>query len=274
MPIGPNEYLRTIRHRLKLGLRDVQQFSAVIAAEEHNSDFYISPSRLTQIETEDSIPSMFKLFSLSTIYRIDFVDLIRRYGLNPDRSYHYRKMLDLDETHPASIAAYSVDTSIQIPVRLDPSFSWNTTHMINELVGRWGTIPAVLLQDMNPRSDMFGYIGLKDYTMFPLLRPGALVLIDGNRRRVTHTGWKNETERPIYFVETREAYKCAWCQIDDRKITLLPHPMSPVAAQSFQFPDAAEIVGQVVGVAMRLVPLTQPDRESGPGSAERSGTAK
>ena len=256
---GPRgRYLKELRERLGLGVRDVQKSSALIAAEEANTEFYISAARLSQIENEDSAPSVFKLFSISAVYGVDFVELLRRYGADPDRIHHYRDLLKLDATHPVSVESHNPHLEITLPIRLDPSFRWETTQLINRVVSQWGKVPATLLQDINPRTQMFGYVGLEDYTMYPILRPGALVMIDGNRRKVQQTGWRNEAERPIYFIELRDSYRCAWCQLDEGKLTLIPHPMSPVSAQTFRHPDDAEIAGQVVGVAMRLSPAELP----------------
>lgn len=252
MAESAGQYLKALRERLGLGVRDVQKSSALIAAEEGNQEFYISAARLSQIENEDSVPSASKLFSISAIYGIDFVDLLGRYGVNPDRIHHYRDLLKLDATHPVAITAHHPDTRVPVPVRIDPSFRWDATQLLNEVVAQWGQVPAVLLQEMNPRTQMYGYIGLNDFTMYPILRPGALVMIDGNRRRIATGGWANEAERPIYFVELREGYRCAWCQLEDDRLTLLPHPMSPAAARTYRHPDEAEVTGQVVGVAMRL----------------------
>jgi hypothetical protein len=37
-------------------------------------------------------------------------------------------------------------------------------------------------------------------------------------------------------------------------LMLVPHPLSSCAPEVYRFPDEAEIVGQVVGVATRLGP--------------------
>ena len=50
--------------------RDVADLSQKIAEREGNSEFTISNAWLTQIENSDSVPSIFKLYSLSAIYRI------------------------------------------------------------------------------------------------------------------------------------------------------------------------------------------------------------
>ncbi len=252
--LTPGAYLKQIREKLGLGVRDVQQASALIAAEEENLEFYISASRLTQIENENTAPSPYKIFSLSVVYGVDFLELLSRYGLNPDRVHHYRDLLRLETTRPVAVEVHSLETKVTWPVRLDPSFNWQTTQLVNRVVAQWGEVPAALLQELNPRRHMYGYVGLSDLTMFPLIRPGAIVMIDGHRRRVLQGAWVNEFHRPIYFIELRHGYRCAWCQVSGSQITLLPHPMSPVQVESFSFPDEAEVVGQVVGVAMRLSP--------------------
>jgi len=255
---GAGAYLRDVRQRLGLGLREVQQASAVIAAEEKNEEFYLSAARLAQIESGDSAPSMYKLFTISAVFGIDFMKLLQQFGVNPDRAHYYRSAMKLAVTHPVSAELHSLDTKITLPVRLDPAFRWEATQLVSRLVALWGEIPAAFLHHLNPRRNMFGYIGLSDYTMYPLLRPGALVMVDSARRRIQRGGWEHECERPIYFVELREGYRCAWCQVDGARLTLIPHPMSAVPAETFSLGNEAEVVGQVAGVAMRLVPAHRP----------------
>jgi transcriptional regulator with XRE-family HTH domain len=255
---GAGAYLRDVRQRLGLGLREVQQVSSHIAAEEKNDEFYLSAARLAQIESGDSAPSMYKLFTLSAVYGIDFLTLLQQFGVNPDRTHYYRSLMKLDVTHPVSAELHALESKITLPVRLDPSFRWEATQLVSRLVALWGEIPAAFLQHLNPRRNMFGYIGLNDYTMYPLLRPGALVMVDSARRRIQRGGWEHEFERPIYFIELREGYRCSWCQSDGSRLTLISHPMSPVPAETFSLDNEAEVVGQVAGVAMRLVPAHRP----------------
>ncbi len=261
MELPAGTYLKEIRKRLHLGLRDVQQASAIIAEEEKNDEFYISAARLAQIENECSAPSVCKIVSLSAIYGLDFLDILRRYGVVPDRIHYYRSLLQPATTRLVAAEIYDNDRKVPFPVRLDPSFRWETTHLLNRVVALWGELPAAFLMNASPRRHMYGYVGLDDKTMSPLLRPGALVMIDGDRRRVLQREWDNEFERPIYFLEMRDGYRCGWCQVHDGRITLVPHPMSGVPAETFSFPNDAEIVGQVVGAAMRLVPACNGERE-------------
>jgi len=260
--LSAGRYLREMRLRLGLGLREVQDASAILAAEENNDEMYISSARLGQIEIESSAPSVFKILSLSAIYGIDFLYLLRRYGVRPDRVHKYRKKVSRQFTHPISTTVYEPDTTVTIPMRIDPRFHWETTQLINRVVAMWGEIPAAMLTHFNPREHIYAYVGLKDYTMFPLIRPGALVMIDEKRNRIVQEGWKNEYERPIYFVEMRDGYRLAWCELEAGKLTLIPHPVSPVRIQTVNFSDDAEVVGQVVGVAMRVAPGSETTSES------------
>ena len=141
-----------------------------------------------------------------------------------------------------------------IPVRLDPTFKWEATQLINRVVAFWGEIPAAFLLECSPKQHTYAYIGLEDNTMYPLLRPGSLVTIDGERRQVASGAWNNEYERPIYLVELRDGYLCGWCHVSESHITILPHPISKAPPRIFSLATEAEVIGQVVAVAMRLVP--------------------
>ncbi|MFQ5875712.1 MAG: helix-turn-helix domain-containing protein [Dehalococcoidia bacterium] len=265
MRVLPGRFLKELREKLELGLREVQEASVRIAEAEKNHEFYISAARLAQIENENSVPSVFKVFSLSAIYGVDFLEVLRRFGLDPGRANYYRSLLRLDVTHPVAAEVHAKDATVTLPVRLDPSFRWETTQLVSRVVEVWGEIPVAFLLQLNPRAHMYGYIGLRDFAMYPLLRPGSLVMIDEKRRRVLRDGWRTEFERPIYFVELRDGYRCAWCHLEGSCLTLIPHPMSALPAERFNVPQEAEVVGQVVGVAMRLVP---PETRS-PGSTAR-----
>ena len=251
-------YFKELRERLGLGIRDVQKASGLIAGEEQNTEFYVSASRLTQIENEDSVPSLHKLFSLAAIYGIDFVQALCRYGVNPDRIHRYKEELKLDSTHPVTLEIHSPETSATVPLRVDRSFCLESTQLLNYVIAQWGKVPAVMLQGVSPRTETYGYIGLNDLTMYPLLRPGSFVAIDPSQRRIVHTGWKNEFERPIYFIELRNGFRCGWCQVHNDQLTVLSNPMSPVAAETFTYPGEAEVVGRVVGVAMRIAEMEPP----------------
>lgn len=262
MDRSPGDFLKRVRMQLHLGMREVQKLSARIASKERNKRFYISVARLSQIESGDQIPSQFKIFSLGAIYGLSYYDILKRYGVDPDRTHQYRAEFRLAVTRPVSSELGNLDARITIPVRLDPSFRWETTQLINRVVALWGEIPAAFLRECSPKHHIYAYIGLEDRTMFPLLRPGSLVMVDEERRQVAGGGWASEHDRPMYLVELRDAYLCGWCQVVDSQIAIIPHPTSTAPVRSFNLPNEAEVIGQVVGVAMRLVPQAPTNQES------------
>lgn len=251
---SPGSSLKQVRMRLQLGMRDVEELSTKIATKERDERFYLSAARLAQLENDDETPSHFKIFTLSAIYGLSFYEILNLYGVNPDRVHKYRSEIRLTTTRPVSQELYSLHEAVKVPIRFDPSFKWERTQLVNRAVALWGEIPAAFLLECNPRQHLYAYIGLEDETMYPLLRKGSLVMVDEKLRSVTSGGWNNEFERPIYLVETRDEYLCGWCCLEGSKIMIVPYPISPTPIRTFSLSTEAEVIGQVVSVAMRLVP--------------------
>jgi transcriptional regulator with XRE-family HTH domain len=264
MAATPGHFLKNVRERLQVGLREVQEASSVIASEEANDDFYVSAARLTQIENEDSMPSVFKLFTLCAIYGLDLHEVLTKYGVNANRTHSYETRFLPEATRTLSGEIHGSLEKVMVPARFDPTFRWENTQLINRVVALWGEIPAAFLLHASPRHHTYGFLGLTDRTMFPLLRPGSLVMIDPQKRRVQQGDWKNEFERPIYFMELRQGYRCGWCQVDGSRLMLVPHPISGLPIQSFSLTSEVDVLGQVVGVAMRLTPPGGPTSEPAP----------
>ena len=72
-------------------------------------------------------------------------------------------------------------------------------------------------------------------------------------KKPRHVIARSEFDRPIYFVDLRNEYACSWCELVEDKLLLLAHPLSPIKTRVFVFEKEAEIIGQVTGVAMRIV---------------------
>ncbi|HEY3767090.1 MAG TPA: hypothetical protein VGN44_00315, partial [Candidatus Angelobacter sp.] len=74
--------LRDLREHMGLTLRDVELSSTSLAESRGIEEFVINPSRLSDIETKGVIPSIYRLYVLSVIYRSDFTELLRLYGVD------------------------------------------------------------------------------------------------------------------------------------------------------------------------------------------------
>jgi hypothetical protein len=132
-------------------------------------------------------------------------------------------------------------------------FKLDRTSLLTKLGKIWGEIPVRLLQHMDLRNGVYGFVGLDDRTMFPIIRPGSIVQIDQNQRKVVQSKWEDEDDRAIYFVELRGEFVCSWCEMRDGYLSAVPHPKSKCQVRRFAYPREAEVVGRVIGVTMRLV---------------------
>jgi len=153
------------------------------------------------------------------------------------------------------LASRSADTSdtIVVPMKSRRRLRLDRTNLLRRLGKIWGEIPVRLIQHLDLRNGVYGFVGMSDRTMYPIIRPGSIVQIDQNQRKVASTKWQNEHERPIYFIELRGEYICSWCEMKDGYLSAIPHPNSKCEVRRFSYPREAEIVGRVIGVTMRLV---------------------
>lgn len=247
----PGEQLKAIRARLEISTRDVEFRSRRIADAKGSIDYAISNARLTQIENSDSIPSVRKLYSLAAIMRMKFSDLIRLYDVDINKIFEDQVAAGIEETQLADPEGDG-NHSITFPIRFDPGFNGHATALLSRMVEVWGEVPVAFLRRLDVRHSQYGFIGLKDLTMYPLLQPGSFVQIDQSVRKVLSFAWRTEYDRPLYFVELRDGYACCWCEIFGSQLVLLPHPLSPCGVRQFPVGTGAEIVGRVVAFATRL----------------------
>ena len=247
------EQLKDLRNKLGITTRDVEEYSRKIAETEGSEDFCISNAWLTQIENTDATPSVHKLFSLSVIYRTNYGELLALFGVELGQIAKYQFSMPLENTHLTKAFTPDSSKSVTFPVRFDPGFRLEKSNLLSRMVEVWGEVPIPILQSLDLRHSLYGYIGLKDFTLYPLLRPGSFVQVDGARSEIQEGPWKSELERPIYFIELRDGYACSWCELHENRLMVVPHPLSPCSIRQFVYPDEAEIVGQVTAAAMRLV---------------------
>ncbi len=266
--LSAGKRLRELREQIGLTLRDVEVASTALAEVRGIEEFVINPSRLSDIETKGVVPSVYRLYVLSVIYRSDFAELLRLYGVDLSATAADLAVCRPAKTHRLEIM---VDRgSVNMPVKMDPGFDLRSTANVGRMIESWGVVPLQYLQELVKRKYTYAYIGLQDMTMYPLILPGSFVQVDEERNRVEETRWRSELERPIYFVETRDGYVCCWCSVRRGEIVLQSHPLSPVLPRILKHPQEAEVIGQVVGIAMRLYEPYAPDAPEIPLNRESS----
>jgi len=243
--------LRRVRERLNLRVRDVEQASIKIAEKYRNDEFAVLINRVSEIENRGLVPTVYKLYSLCAIYRLDFQEVMEWYGISlvalpADSAY-----VEVPQTHMVTFQS-NVQGEVLLPLALDPGADFRRTTYLSRMIQRWGKIPLLFLEALKLEDHRYAFIGTDDWFMYPLLQPGSFLIIDETQRRISNSGWNNEFERPIYFFEHRQGYACGWCHLDGDRLVLQPHPASLCSPEVYNYAKDIDLIGQVSGVAMRL----------------------
>jgi transcriptional regulator with XRE-family HTH domain len=254
--MDPGFRLRQIRERLGLTYRDVQRASFALAREHTRPQFAVHISRLADIENGGVVPSLHKLYALAVVYHLNPLEILRWYDIPLERFLGDTVCFAAPQTHLMKYPTFSPRTDT-----LATSCLPDSTEFMPRSFVEYGGIGEILNSENG--NHRYGCIGLQDRRMEPILRPGSVVLVDVSVRRLQESGWSNEYDRPIYFVELHDGYRCGWFQQEGTRLAMQPHPLSRCMPESWKTPDDAEIVGRVVGVVTRLpVPLKALSRES------------
>src|SRR5580704_14935356 len=232
--------LRRIRERLNLRVRDVEQASLKIADKYHNDDFAVLINRISEIENRNLVPTIHKLYSLCAIYRLDFQEVLEWYGISLGALPSDAASVDVPQTHVLSFHSNtghgSVSSEVLLPLALDPGLDLRRTTYLTRMIQRWGKLPLLYLETLGLKDQRYAFIGTEDWFMYPLLQPGTFIMIDETLRKIQNSGWTNEFERPIYFLEHRQGYVCGWCNVTGEQLILQPHHASPCTPQIYSYP--------------------------------------
>jgi hypothetical protein len=243
---GVGVRLHTIRRQWELSLREVEERSLRLAEEWGNQSYQVSASWLNRLERGEHELTVNKLLALAHIYCVSPTQL-------------------LHSVHPADAS----------PMRSRQLSNPNGTMLLTE--GPLAEQAKYLLPDTigldHPPDETIilpaenghmpyrrGIIGKHDRALDPMIPPGSLVQIDSQKRAISsRKDWTHEFQRPVYFLMTRDAYVCGWCELDrdSEWLTIIPHPLSPVSSQRWRYRKEIENIGRVIFVA---IPLYQEQR--------------
>jgi transcriptional regulator with XRE-family HTH domain len=239
--LPPGLRLRQMREALGLTYRDVEKASYQIAVSRGRPDFILHISRLADIENRGVVPTLHKLYSLAAILHLDPLEISSWYEAPFCQTSTEGAAFPPPRTHlSSSPLQFAAAQSAEPPIAPE------NTELLQERPAT--VIPMPQLHASVKNKHRYGFVGLSDRRMMPLLRPGSAVLIDTTLKRVEDADWSNEYDRPMYFVEIRNGYRCGWFQKEKSRLIMQPHTLSRCAPESWLTPDEAEIVGQVVGI--------------------------
>jgi len=246
----PGQRLKRKRESLGLRYRDVEEASNLIATNKRSDEFVINLSRLSDIENKGTVPSIFRLYSLCTIYRLEVAEVMDWYGVTLSNQAADAASISISRTHPIGFAA-PLWGDVQMPLSLEPGIDLRKTVLLSRMIQRWGKMSISLLSNLELKHLRYAFVGADDWRMFPLIYPESFLLIDDAQKKIANSGWIDEYDRPIYFLEHRTGYYLGWCSVVDKNIVVVAHP----ASQSLPLILAAaetDILGRVTGVAMHF----------------------
>ena len=251
--------LRAKRERLHLSIRRVEEISQKIAEEKNDPAFYVPHNWISDLENGKSKPRLAKFHSLSLIYDCDINEILALFGLNIADLGKERGVITLPQTRLSRLPLIASDSLPALP-NAPSNVPLGQTNLVHRMFQGLGEMALFLVQQAGPGL-LYGYVGTDDYTLDPIIRPGAIVQIDPQQNKVIKGVWPNEHDRPVYFVELHDnRYACSWCEVEGSHLLLVPSPKSPVSIRNLRYPQAAEIIGRVVGWAHRIAQV-QPDAE-------------
>ena len=74
--------LRRLRETLGMRMRDIEAASERISRKYSNEEYLVPISRLSDFETRDVIPSVYRMYSLAVIYRVGLSTILSLYGID------------------------------------------------------------------------------------------------------------------------------------------------------------------------------------------------
>src|SRR5579863_4327618 len=139
--------LKRVRERLRLKFRDVEEASGRIAAMHSNDEFSVALSRLADIENKGTMPSVYRLYSLCAIYRIEMAEVLSWYGISLSDLPADSAVVEQARTH--LVGFKSEEGQIQVPISIDPGLDITRTVFLSRLIQKWGTLPLMLLNNID-----------------------------------------------------------------------------------------------------------------------------
>lgn len=241
MPIGNGERLRAIRQQRQLSLREVEKLSLRFAQERGSQSHRVSASWLDRLERGKHELTVSKLIALASIYNIPAEQLLHTIcPVSPQ---------------PTVKQLFSPNATMLLT---EGPMEEQAKYLVSETLGieQLSEETSLLAPDGGVQTPFRrGIIGKRDRTLEPMIPPGSIVHIDTQKRAISsRKDWKTEFQRPVYFLVTRDAYVCGWCELDKNSewLTLVPHPLSPASSRRWKYRTEIENLGRVVVVAVRL----------------------
>ena len=239
---GLGARLRAIRRQWQLSLREVEERSLRFAHERRNQAYQISAA--SWLEREEHNLTVSKSIVLAEIYKLPTEQLLRTIDPGDSQTVTLKELSGLNATILLSPGPLEEQAKYLLPDIFDRHRMPDETTLLSREA------------DILPVPYRRGIIGSRDWTLHPMIPAGSVVHLDRQKRAISsRKDWTLEFHRPIYFLMTRDAYVCGWCELDKTSdwLTLISKPLSPASSRRWKYRTEIENMRRVVDVA---IPLT------------------
>ncbi len=243
------DQLRNLRLEWGLTLRDVTDRSKIVAKLWGSASHSISFSYLRKLENNGNNLSVSKLLTLSEIYSKSPESLLRSCVPPPCISPASDPVGGPDTTRPITEGRLEKRAKGLLPDNFGSDPIAEQTKLLNA-------------RGVLHRRYRRAIVGASDHTLYPMIRPGTILQVDTLKRAIaSRKEWKDEFDRQIYLLYTRNGYLCSWCELeeDGAWLRIVPHFSGTVPAYfgparypRLRYGQEVEVIGQVVAIAMSL----------------------
>ncbi|MGH9494857.1 MAG: hypothetical protein ACRD3B_07665, partial [Candidatus Sulfotelmatobacter sp.] len=103
-----------------------------------------------------------RLDGVSAIYDKSFSEICSYFGLRIGDLGRDRASMGVPRTHLVDREGDADSQTVALPVEFKPEFRLENTNLLATVVLKWDQFPIGLLQHLDLRKSMYGYIGLED----------------------------------------------------------------------------------------------------------------
>ena len=139
--------LKRMRERLRLKYREVEEYSTRIAQVRGSDEYVVALSRLADIENKGTLPSVYRLYSLCAIYKLDLSEVLSWYGVVLANLPADSALAPIPATHLANFRVEDGET--QFPISVDPGLDISKTLFLSRFIQRWGKLPLLFLNQFD-----------------------------------------------------------------------------------------------------------------------------
>jgi hypothetical protein len=240
------------RRRAALSLREASAMSRKIADLFGDERYFAAPGSLSDYETQTSPPRhIHKVITLCMIYGVPFADLLNLSGVAVEGLGR--------NSIPSTVVPIS--DRVKTADTVEDTAPESPDSILRSLMMEFGDFPFFLRRTLAGLSgikrpslhDLF-YVGPESSIRHSFLRGALLLVVDRHRKKPLTLRSIPLRRQPLYLLMTRDGrYVCGCCSLENG-ILVVTFPSADFhSPERFRNHDDAEVVGEVVTTARRLV---------------------